>query len=384
MTGDEPREARAPLTRRNALRGGVLLASGLALGGRTITAEAAAPEPGTAPTPSPVDRHRPTIGFVLTSEQFGGPELVELAVAAEQAGFDAVWTSDHFMPWQDNEGHAVQATVLLGALTQRTRRIRIGTGVTCPIYRYHPAIVAQTFATLATFAPGRVFLGCGKGEALNEKAATGRWDGHAGRSDRWREAIETIRALWSGHWVDHDGRHYRVNGKLYDAPPEPIPLYMAASGTKSIGMAGRFGDGWITSAKDAMSAEKRKAFADAVVASGRDPNDVPVIAETWVVVGGTREAEEAATRWRFIPQAFTTYFTNPDPRAIQRDAAASIPLRSVYQDWAVSEDPAVHVAAIRRLLDGGTRQVFIHSGQQDQRRVIEFYGRQVLPQLRAA
>lgn len=338
------------------------------------------------PEPSPQPRSgakTPAIGFVLTSEQFTGPELVELAVGAEQAGFDAAWTSDHFLPWQDNQGHAVQATLLLGALTQRTKRIRIGTGVTCPICRYDPAVGAQTFATLATFAPGRVFLGCGKGEALNEKAATGRWDRHQVRSERWLEAIEIIRALWSGRWIDHDGKHYRVNAKLYDAPPQPMPLYMAASGTKSIGMAGRFGDGWITSAKDATTPEKRKAFDDAVAASGRAAQDVPIIAETWVVDGGTREAEAAAARWRFIPQAFTKYFTNPDPRAIQRDAEASVPLPSVYTDWPVSEDPAVHVAVIQKLLDGGVQQLFVHSAQPDQRRMLEFYGRDVLPKLRA-
>jgi TAT-translocated FGD2 family F420-dependent dehydrogenase len=325
---------------------------------------------------------RPTLGFVLTSEQFTGPELADFAVAAEEAGFDAIWTSDHFLPWQDNQGHAGQAWVHLGAITQRTKRIRIGTGVTCPIYRYHPAIVAQAFATLSQYAPGRVFLGCGKGEALNELAATGAWDKHAVRSERWVEAIDVIRSLWSGEWVDHEGRYYRVRAKLYDRPAAPIPLYLAAAGTQSTRLAGRHGDGWITDPKDARSAKKRAAFAAGVHESGRDPQRVPIIAEQWVVVGGMREAEEAASQWRMVPKAFAKYFYDPDPRSIERRAAQEIPLKSVYADWPVSEDPAVHVKAIRALLDQGVSQVFVHSGQRDQHRVVAFYGREVLPRLR--
>ncbi len=335
-----------PVSRRDLLRGGVafagvsgaLLAAG-GLGTSWAAAERARTRGRGAGAP-------PTFGFVLTSEQFTGPELVELAVGAEDAGFDAVWTSDHFLPWQDNQGHAGQAWVLLGALAQRTKRVHLGTGVTCPIYRYPPAIVAQAFASLSLYAPGRVLLGCGKGEALNEYAATGIWDKHAARTDRWIEAIDVIRKLWSGAWVDHEGRWYRVHAKLYDPPAAPIPLYVADS--------------------------------------GRDPARVPIIVEQWVVVGGKAEAREAASSWRMIPKAFAKYFYDPDPRDIQRRAEREVPLDSVYATWPVSEDPEVHVTVLRRLLDQGVSQIFVHSGQRDQRRVLAFYGREVLPRLRAA
>ena len=240
-----------------------------------MLAAAGGPRPARAASPRGTEKPGKrdlTIGFVLTSEEFTGPQLVEFGVAAEQAGFDAVWTSDHFLPWQDNQGHAGHAWVLLGALAQRTKRVKLGTGVTCPIYRYPPAIVAQAFASLSSYAPGRIFLGCGKGEALNEFAATGQWDADRVRRERWIEAMEVIRALWSGKWIDHHGTYYSVAAKLYEAPAGDIPLYVAAAGTKSVGVAARMGDGWIADPKTALNPQKRAAFADAAKASGRDPN----------------------------------------------------------------------------------------------------------------
>lgn len=386
------RQSQPHLTRRELLRrGGVLAgASGIVLAGASRRARSAVA--GThrggallaADGPAKTSGGRaPVMGFVLTSEQFTGPQLVDLGVAAEDAGFDAVWTSDHFLPWQDNQGHVGQAWVLLGALSQRTKHIRLGTGVTCPIYRYHPAIVAQTFAALSYYAPGRLFLGCGKGEALNEAAATGMWDKHAVRAARWVEAIQLIRRLWTGEWVKHQGTYYRVDAKLYDKPEAPIPPYLAAAGTKSTRIAGEHGDGWITDAKDALTPRKRDAFTAGVKASKRELGAVPIIAEHWVVVGGTPEAEEAASQWRMVPKGFTKYFHDPDPRHIQREAEREIPLQSVYADWPVSEDPDVHLKALQKLLDSGVQQVFIHSGQKDQRRVIEFYGSRVLPRIKA-
>src|SRR5437868_11960866 len=130
----------------------------------------------------------PTFGFVLSNEQFPASQLVELGAAAEKAGFDAVWNSDHFQPWQDNEGHSSLAWLVLAAVGQRTQRVVMGTGVTCPTYRYHPSIVAQGFATLSVLYPGRIWLGVGTGEAINEEAATGQWGGYTERAERLVEA----------------------------------------------------------------------------------------------------------------------------------------------------------------------------------------------------
>src|SRR5712691_5408202 len=225
------------------------------------------------------------IGFVLSHEQFPAPRLVELGVAAEKAGFDEVWTSDHFHPWQDNQGHSGQAWVTLAELGQRTRSIPFGTGVTCPSFRYRPAIVAQAFASLALFSPGRVFLGVGSGEALNEVPAGGGWDDLQGRVERMIEAVGLIRQLWSGEWTNHSGRYYQLqNARIYDRPPQPVPIYIAASGRRAARAAGELGDGWITAADAVGNASFRDAFFEGARAAGKNPSDLRILAESFVVV----------------------------------------------------------------------------------------------------
>jgi TAT-translocated FGD2 family F420-dependent dehydrogenase len=320
------------------------------------------------------------VGFMLGHEQFRVPELLDLGAAAEQAGFDLLATSDHFQPWQANQGHAGAALTMLGALSQRTQRAWLGPTVTCPILRYHPSVVAQTFATLSTLAPGRVFLGVGSGEALNEQAATGQWPRWPERWDRLIEATAVIRALWRGDEVDHRGKYYRVAGKLFDVPVRPIPLLMAANGPKAMRLAGEHGDGLIT---DPMTwKEHREQFVAGAKAAGKDPAAMPVLVETFVVVGDQRETEYAAQQWRFIPKAFKGYHAIPDPAVIQQRAEKEIPLPKVHVDWAVGTDPAIHIKAVEELFSSGATIVNIHTGQRDQRRAIEFYGREVLPQLR--
>jgi hypothetical protein len=174
----------------------------------------------------------PQIGFQLAHEQFNVPELVELGIAADQAGFDLLAVSDHFQPWQVNEGHSGQAWITMSAIGQKTKRIRMGTTVTCPTFRYNPAVVAEAFASLSLLTPSRIFLGVGSGEALNEEAATGSWPKWTERSERLVEATDIIRKLWSGRQVDHPGNYYKVNARLYDPPTQAIPLLMAGQWTK--------------------------------------------------------------------------------------------------------------------------------------------------------
>lgn len=323
------------------------------------------------------------VGFVLSHEQFSAPLLIELGVAAEQAGFDMVWTSDHFHPWMHNQGHAGQAWITLAALGQRTERIRFGTGVTCPTYRYHPAIVAQAFASLGVLYHRRVFLGVGSGEALNEKPVSGEWGAYEERAARWVEAVELIRQLWTGEWVTYEGQYYRVeNACLYDIPAETIPLYMAAEGPKSMYKAGMHGDGLISDSERARKPEMRQAFAEGARAADKDPQQMPILAEHFVVVGGQQEAREAAEQWRFIPKAWSKFVNDPDPRSILQGAEAEISDEQVIKQWLVSNDPEEHVHSIRQLFDAGITEVYIHSGQADQMRVVEFYGQEVLPRLR--
>jgi len=323
----------------------------------------------------------PQIGFQLAHEQFKVPELVELGIAADQAGFDLLAVSDHFQPWQENEGHSGQAWITISAIGQRTRRIRMGTTVTCPTFRYNPAVVAEAFASLSLLTPGRIFLGVGSGEALNEEAATGSWPKWSERSARLVEATEIIRKLWRGQQIDHSGNYYKVNARLYDTPPQTIPLLMAANGPKAMHRCGQYADGLITDPKTwkEHQAEFQKGASDA----GKDPARMPIFIEQYVVVGGKSELKEAAELWRFGPKAWKPYFNIRDPKAIQDRAEAEVPLEKVTEGWPVGTDPEIHVKVLADLFKGGATGVHIHSGQRDQRKVIDFYGKEVLPRLRS-
>ncbi|MFL5731826.1 MAG: TIGR03557 family F420-dependent LLM class oxidoreductase [Chloroflexia bacterium] len=325
----------------------------------------------------------PTIGYVLSDEQFPITRLVELGAAAERAGFDAVWSSDHFQPWQDNQGHSALAWLTLAAVGQRTQRVVMGTGVTVPTYRYPPAIVAQGFATLGLLYPGRIFLGVGTGEAINEEAATGRWDPYPVRAERLVEAILVIRKLWTGDMINHQGRYYTLKtAKLYDLPPVPVPIYVAAGGKKSLRLAGEHGDGLICDTDSAMKPDLRAAFEEGARAAGKDPATMPIVAEAWAIVGNEDEARKYAPLWRFSPDASKDFTNNPDPRDIQRQAERDIPLEKVYEKWVVSPDPKAHIEAIQKYIAAGITTIFLHSPQEDQQAVIDFFSKRVLPEVK--
>ena len=324
--------------------------------------------------------HKGMVAFMLAHEQFPVPELVRLGAVAERAGFDMLATSDHFQPWQANERHCGEAWVTLGALGQQARRVWMGPTVTCPTLRYNPAVVAEAYATLSQLYPGRIFLGLGSGEALNEQAATGSWPAWRERWDRLIEAVAIIRQLWSGAPLQHKGKHYTVNGRLYDPPSSPIPLLLAANGPKAMKLAGEHGDGLITD-PDTWK-ESKGEWESAARAAGKNPAEMPVLIEAFVVVGDQKDAQTAAQLWNFIPKAFKGYQNIPDPAQIERQAQSDLPLPKVYGDWTVSTDPAAHVVAIKKLFDSGASIVNVHSGQPDQQKVLEFYGKEVLPRLR--
>ncbi len=320
------------------------------------------------------------IGYMLAHEQFTVPKLVDIGAAAADAGFDFLAASDHFQPWQANEGHSGAAWVTMAALGARARDATMGTFVTCPTLRYSPAIVAEAFASLSLLYPGRIFLGLGSGEALNEQAATGLWPDWCERWERLIEAIGIIRRLWTGQHVTHRGKYYAVDARLYDPPPQPIPILTAANGKKSMRLAGEHGDGLITDPKTWK--QHRGEWEAAAKAAGKNPAAMPVIAETFVVVGDKDEATEAGELWRFIPKAFESYFGIADPAEIERRAQAEVSLDALMAQWAVGTDPRTHIEAIEELFDSGVKLVNIHAGQTDQHRAIEFYRAKVLPAFR--
>jgi TAT-translocated FGD2 family F420-dependent dehydrogenase len=340
---------------------------------------APAPNPGAAPQKISGLRDG-MIGYMLAHEQFTVPQLVDIGAAAAAAGFDFLATSDHFQPWQANEGHSGEAWVTLAALGGRAQDGMMGTFVTCPTLRYSPAVVAEAFASLGLLYPGRIFLGVGSGEALNEQAATGLWPDWEERWERLIEAIGIIRRLWTGQHVTHRGKYYAVDARLYDPPPEPIPILTAANGEKSMRLAGEHSDGLITDPKTWK--EFRGEWEAGAKAAGKDPAAMPVIAETFVVVGDDRDAEDAAALWRFIPKAFKSYFGIGDPSEIQRRAEAEVSMNEILGDWAIGTDPQIHIDAIQKLFESGVKIINVHVGQADQQRAIEFYGAKVLPALR--
>jgi F420-dependent hydroxymycolic acid dehydrogenase len=320
------------------------------------------------------------VGFMLAHEQFPAPQLADLGVAAEKAGFDLLATSDHFQPWQSNEGHTGLAWVTLGVTGQRTKQIWMGPTVTCPTLRYSPAVVAEAFATLNAFFPGRIFLGLGSGEALNEEAATGSWPAWDERSERLIEATDIIRRLWTGEPLHHAGKYYTVDAKLRDSPATNVPILMAANGPKAMHRAGQYADGLVTDPKTWKQCKSE--FESGARAAGKDPKAMPILVEQYVVVGDKKDAEAAAELWRFGPKAFETYYDIREPAEIQRQSEAQIPLEEVYSDWPVSNKPEAHIKKLDELFDSGATIVNIHSGQADQMRVIEFYGSEVLPRLK--
>ena len=365
--------------RRALLKSGTLAGLAAIAGGFSAPKAAAARE---ALDLSNEGWSRRALGFTLPHEQFDVAKLVEFGRAAEEAGFDFVSLSDHFQPWQPNEGHSGMAWVTMAALGQKTSRIRMGTSVTCPSYRYNPAVVAEGFASLSILYPNRIFLGLGSGEALNEEAATGKWDPWPIRSERLVEATEIIRKLWKGAPVKHDGKYYKVQAKLYDPPRAPIPLLMAGNGPKAMRRCGMYGDGVITEPK--VWKEHKNEFMAGLKEAGRDPRATPVFVEQYVVVGGQKELEEAVTKWRFGPKAWKPYFNIREPQEIEDRAMREVPAEKVSEGWPVGTDASAHIKVIEELFQSGATMVNIHAGQTDQLRVLNFYKDEVIPKLKAS
>lgn len=356
---------------------GKLAATGLAA--TVIDACSTRSPNSTAPKQLSNEPNKPGVGFVLSHEQFPTGQLIDQAQAAEEAGFGLLWASDHIQPWQDNQGHAMFPWLTLALVGQRTKSMSYGTGVTCPIYRYHPATVAQAFASLAILTPGRVFLGLGTGERLNEQAATAQFGPYRERHDRLIEAIQLIRRLWAGERVSFDGRYFRTTDlKVYDLPDAPPPIFIAAGGPKSAAMAGQYGDGWITEVEGIKDHRLTAAFNDGVARSARDPATVEKRVEMFAVVGHRDEVDSAARLWQFTAAGFSV--DQPNPVDIQ-SAASRTPLAKVTAPWPTGMDPADHIKAVQAVIDSGATP-FMHFPQRFPAEAAKFYGAEVLPHLR--
>jgi coenzyme F420-dependent glucose-6-phosphate dehydrogenase len=327
------------------------------------------------------------LGYKASAEQFGPVELADYAVQAEEQGFDSVFVSDHLQPWRHDGGHAPAALPWLGAVGARTSRVLLGTSVLTPTFRYHPAVIAQAFATLGCLFPGRVVLGVGSGESLNEVALGLAWPDGKERFARLKEAVTLIKQLWAGERVTFQGTYYSTDrATIYDRPDTPVPLYVGASGPAATRLAGRVADGFITTSGKADSLYRDTllpALADGAGKAGRGLADLDLMIEMKVSFDHDRARAMADTKhWAALALSPEEKTHVEDPIEMQRLADA-LPAERAASRWIVSTDPEEHVARIRHYVDLGFNHLVFHAPGPDQSRFLRLYSQEVLPRLRA-
>jgi coenzyme F420-dependent glucose-6-phosphate dehydrogenase len=327
------------------------------------------------------------LGYKASAEQFGPAELLEFAVQAERRGFDSVFISDHFQPWRHTGGHAPYSMAWMGALGARTTRIQMGTSVLTPTFRYHPAVVAQAFATLASMFPERVILGIGTGESLNEVPATGmRWPEPKERTARLREAVKLIRTLWSEERVSFAGEYYRTEkATIYDRPEKQPPIYVAGAGPLISKYAGQVAEGFICTSGKAPELYQQTLLpnvAAGLKAAGREPEGIDMMIEMKVSFDtDIARAKEDTRHWAALALSAEEKLSVEDPLEMER-LADSLPAERAAKRWIVSSDPEEHVERIRPYVEMGFRHLVFHAPGPDQARFLRLYSEQVLPRLR--
>jgi coenzyme F420-dependent glucose-6-phosphate dehydrogenase len=325
-------------------------------------------------------------GYKVSAEQFSPSDLLAFTVMAEQCGFDTAAISDHFQPWRHTGGHAPFSLAWLGAAGQATRRITLGTSVLTPTFRYHPAVVAQAMGTLGSLFPGRIWLGVGTGESMNEAPLDTEWPDTKERFARLKEAVALIQILFTDDRVTFDGTYYRTrNATIYDRPATPIPIFIAAAGASAARLAGRVADGLICTSGKGMelySETLLPAVREGARAAGRDPSDVELTIEMKVSFDSDRErAREDTRQWAALALSPEEKTGVEDAVEMERLADALSTERAASR-WIVSSDPDEHVERIRPYLDLGFTHLIFHAPGPDQRRFLELYSREVLPRLR--
>ncbi len=315
------------------------------------------------------------IGYKLSSEEHPPLALVRNARRAEEAGFPFAMISDHFHPWVDKQGQSPFVWAVIGGIAAATERLRLGTAVTCPTVRIHPAIIAQAAATAAAMLPDRFVFGIGSGEALNEHILGDRWPPAPVRIAMMEEAVEVIRLLWQGGMQDFDGEFYTVeNARLYTLPDTLPPIIVAAEGPIASTTAGRIGDGLITTSANKEAIQTFKAEGGA----GK-----PIYAEISVCWAPT-EAEARRTAFEWWPNAAITGELAqilPVPAHFEQ-AAKMVTEADVAESVICGPDTKRHLEGIQKYVDAGVDHIIVHQVGPDQEGFIEFYEREVLPEFR--
>jgi G6PDH family F420-dependent oxidoreductase len=317
------------------------------------------------------------LGYAISSEEHHPSDIVQHARRAEEIGFTFALISDHFHPWVSEQGHSPFVWSVLGGIAQSTKTLTIGTGVTCPMIRTHPAIIAQAAATVAAMMPERFFLGVGTGENLNEHIAGARWPAYAIRAEMLEEAIEVIRLLWQGGMQSHYGKHYTVeNARLYTLPDAPPPIMVAAAGSKSAALAGKLGDGLINTAPDAKVVKKFEEQG-----SAQRPKYGKL-----TVCWAKSEAKARETAYQYWPTAGLKGGLSqelPTPGQFER-AAENATEEAVAEALICSNDPEKHLQGIQKFVDAGFDHVYVHQVGPDQEGFFKFYEKHIMPSFAVA
>jgi G6PDH family F420-dependent oxidoreductase len=313
-----------------------------------------------------------TIGYFLSSEEHSGSELVTMAAAAERAGFTKASISDHYHPWLSEQGNSPFVWPVLGAMAEATRHLEITTAVVCPTVRMHPAIVAQASATAQQLLGGRLRLGVGTGEALNEHITGRRWPPPRVRVDMLAEAVDVIRRLWSGQTVNHHGPHYTVeNARLWTLPDTPPPLLMSAFGSTSIALATRVADGFYVP----------RLAGEALGRYREHGGKGPAVGQLKVCYDEDEERAVATAHalWRheLIPGPAAQDLPTPTHF---NEAASIVTPAMVAERYACGPSLDRHLEAIRRYADAGFDEVHVMQIGPRQQEMIDFYARRVLPE----
>jgi coenzyme F420-dependent glucose-6-phosphate dehydrogenase len=328
---------------------------------------------------------RKRFGLKAAHEQFDPVTLLEHAKLAEKIGFDSIWASDHFHPWSHTGAQSAFAWTWLASVAESTKTLSVGTGVTAPILRYHPAIVAQAFATLGNMYPGRINLGLGTGEALNEAPLGFNWPSVKERLSMLEEAIKVIRALWKGDFVSFRGKYYSlVEAKMYTKTKAKIPIYIAAFGPKAAGLAGRAGDGLYTFMSKPPSYYKEVIFPalrNEARKANKDPEQLSSAAE--MIFSYDQDLGKALQSARFWAGSLNpAFFREPvsDPREIERQGR-EISDEQVRQTYVITNQPEDIIKKARGCFEAGFDEIVFMSSSPNQIRAIEILGQQVLPHL---
>jgi len=321
------------------------------------------------------------IGYWAAQEQYDPVRLLSYAVHAEAVGFDIIVTSDHFHPWSDTGGQSGFPWIWLACVAERTKKVEVGTAVTTPLFRYHPAIVAQAFATLDYMYPGRIFITVGTGHAMNETPLGFRWPKFKEKVERLREAIEIIQLLWKGDFVNYEGKYYQLKAaKLYTKPKSHIPMYVATSNATVAEIAGRYCDGILTNPRGLERfLEIVEAMERGAIENGRDPSKLSKAMEFKVSYDVDYDrAYKSALFWAptAIPRDKRENIS--DPRELEA-MVGEAERKKIKETWLITTDSDDIYKALEDFLKMGFDRVYIHSASPNEEKFLNLLGREILP-----